>query len=327
MAIKINRDFISTKNTYAGQNHPKYIVIHETDNFAKGAGARRHAEAQAAGHLSTSVQYYVGSDGIYQAARHTDGTYSVGHEYGGDHFVKDASNRNTINIEICVNEDGDYARARQNAIELVRLLMAETGIPAGQVIRHFDAKGKYCPRKMMDNPALWEDFKAQIQGKAPEINPEEPHPEEMPHPEEEKQGVQQGKALRGIVVTKTDPLNIRKSPDGQKIGSIPKGAAVEVLEQGKDWDKVRYNGCVGYSAARYISVVNNDDAQEKKAACVAACTGDGVRVRSTPEFGNNVIRKLNKGNLFDVLDVRGVWTHIRVVDKEGYIYSEYVGNA
>ena len=32
------------------------------------------------------------------------------------------------------------------------------------MIRHFDAKGKYCPRKMMDNPALWEDFKAQIQG-------------------------------------------------------------------------------------------------------------------------------------------------------------------
>lgn len=38
MAISINKDFISTKNTYAGQNKPKYIVIHETDNFARGAG-------------------------------------------------------------------------------------------------------------------------------------------------------------------------------------------------------------------------------------------------------------------------------------------------
>ena len=26
-------------NCYASQNHPKYIVIHETDNFNKGAGA------------------------------------------------------------------------------------------------------------------------------------------------------------------------------------------------------------------------------------------------------------------------------------------------
>lgn len=316
MAISINRDFISTKNTYAGQNQAKYIVIHETDNFAKGAGARRHAEAQAAGHLNTSVQYYAGSDGIYQTARHTDGTYSVGDEYGGDHSVKDATNRNTINIEICVNEDGDYAKARQNAIELVKCLMAETGIPAGRVIRHFDAKGKYCPRKMMDNPALWENFKAQIQ--APGTKPETQRPEEKPN-------VQQGK-VRGIITTQTDPLNIRATPDGKKIGSIPKGAAVEVLERGKDWHKVRYDGCVGYSAAKYITIVNSD-AQEKKAAYVAACTGDEVRVRATPGFNGKIIRHLNKGNLFDVLDVRGVWTHIRVVDKEGYIYSEYVGNA
>lgn len=316
--MNIKTEFISTVNTYAGENQAKYIVIHETDNFAEGAGARKHAEAQAAGHLSTSVHYYAGSDGVYQAAAHTDGVWAIGKEYDGEHSIKDATNRNTINVEICVNSDGDYAKARQNAIELVKHLIQTTGIPAGRVIRHFDAKGKYCPRKMMDNPALWEDFKNQIQGKAPEVEPETQRPEERPD-------VQQGK-VRGIVTTKTDPLNIRKSPDGKKIGSIPKGAAADVLEQGKDWHKVRYDGCVGYSAAKYISIVNNDP-QEKKAAYVAACSGDGVRVRATPEFGDNVIMKLNKGNLFDVLDVQGVWTHIRVVDKEGYIYSEYVGNA
>lgn len=164
MSININRDFISTKNTYIGRNAPVYIVIHETDNYAKGAGARRHAEAQFLGHLSTSVQYYSGSDGIYQAAEHTDGTYAIGIEYGGNHAVHDANNRNTINIEICVNSDGDYTKARQNAIELVKYLMQVTGIPADRVIRHYDAKGKYCPRKMMDSPELWEDFKKQISG-------------------------------------------------------------------------------------------------------------------------------------------------------------------
>lgn len=160
--MKINTEFISKSNTYAGQNNPKYIVIHETDNFSKGADAARHAQAQAAGHLSTSVHYYAGSDGVYQAAEHTDGTYSVGREYGGVHAVKDATNRNTINIEICVNEDGDYTKARENAAELVRYLVQTTKIPAERVIRHFDAKGKYCPRKMMDNPELWKNFKRQI---------------------------------------------------------------------------------------------------------------------------------------------------------------------
>lgn len=177
--ITINRNFVSTRNTYISRNVPKYIVIHETDNYARGAGARRHAEAQFLGHLGTSVQYYSGSDGIYQAAEHTDGTYSIGIEYGGNHAVRDANNRNTINIEICVNSDGDYEKARANAIALVKYLMEETGIPADRVIRHFDAKGKYCPRKMMDNPDLWVDFRKQISGQAREEagQPENKNPE------------------------------------------------------------------------------------------------------------------------------------------------------
>lgn len=160
--MNINRSYISKQNTYAGENSQKYIVVHETDNYRATAGAKTHASAQSKGHLSTSVHYYCGSDGIYQAAEHSDGTYSIGREYGGSHAVKDANNRNSINIEICVNEDGDYSVARQNAIELVKYLIQTTGIPAERVIRHYDAKGKYCPRKMLDNPALWEDFKAQI---------------------------------------------------------------------------------------------------------------------------------------------------------------------
>lgn len=185
-AVVINREFISTKNTYIGRNAPVYIVIHETDNYAKGAGARRHAEAQFLGHLSTSVQYYSGSDGIYQAAEHTDGTYSIGIEYGGNHAVRDANNRNTINIEICVNSDGDYETARANAIALVKYLMEETGIPADRVIRHFDAKGKYCPRKMMDSPVLWEDFRKQISGQAGE-EPVQPENEKPERPAEDNQ--------------------------------------------------------------------------------------------------------------------------------------------
>ena len=172
--MTINKEYISKENTYPGKNSPKYIVIHETDNWNQGAGAKRHAYAQAAGHLSTSVHYYSVSDGVYQAADHKDGTYSVGREYGGNHSVSDANNRNTINIEICVNSDGDYTKARANAIALVKQLIAETGIPAARVIRHYDAKGKYCPRNMMDNPSLWEDFKAQIGQKDTEKEPAKP---------------------------------------------------------------------------------------------------------------------------------------------------------
>ena len=161
--MEINKQYISEQNTYPGRNEPKYIVIHETDNFKEGSNAKRHAEAQRLGHLNDiSAHYYCGDDGIYQVAGHEDGTWSIGREYGGNHSIKDASNINTINIEICVNEDGDYNAARANAIDLVKYLIKTTGIPAERVIRHFDAKGKHCPRKMIDNPALWDDFKNAI---------------------------------------------------------------------------------------------------------------------------------------------------------------------
>lgn len=171
----INREFISRQNINGTGNPCKYIVIHETDNYSEGAGARTHAKAQHDGNFADmSVHYYCGSDGIYQAAEHTCKCWHIGREYGGSHSVHDATNNNSIGIEICVNQDGNYTAARQSAIELVKYLLQTTGIPASRVIRHFDAKGKYCPRKMLDNPALWTDFKAQIQGGSSSVTPSQP---------------------------------------------------------------------------------------------------------------------------------------------------------
>lgn len=162
--MNINTQYISTQNTFNTSAKKKYIVIHETDNFKKGADGLRHAKAQFNGNLSTSVHYYCGSDGVYQTASIDKGVWAVGVQYK-KMPITDATNSNTINIEICVNEDGNYTVARQNAIGLVKYLLKATDIPADRVIRHYDAKGKYCPRKMMDNTALWDNFKLAILGK------------------------------------------------------------------------------------------------------------------------------------------------------------------
>ena len=174
MSITINKKYISKKNTNSARNNPKYIVIHETDNFRRGANAECHAKAQYSGHLNTSVHFYCGSDGVYQASAYESSCWSIGNNYNAVHSITDATNYNVISIEICVNEDGDYNVARANAIELVKFLMGDLGITVDKVIRHFDAKGKYCPRKMLDNPSLWEDFKAQIGNPSttPTVNPE-----------------------------------------------------------------------------------------------------------------------------------------------------------
>ncbi len=155
------RKEIKQVNCYVSKNCPEWIVIHETDNYKMGAGALKHAEAHRNGNLSTSVHWYVDDTVAVQTLDYKDGAYAVGKQYGTP-LVAGVTNTNSINIEICVNPDSDYDTARTNCIELVRQIMVETGIGADHVIRHYDAKRKYCPRKMMDQPQLWTDFKAAL---------------------------------------------------------------------------------------------------------------------------------------------------------------------
>ena len=91
------------KNCYIGQNKPAYIVIHETDNWSKGADAKAHATAMKNGNLAGTVHYYVDSKSVYQTLDHSDGAWAVG-DGKGKYGI---TNRNSINIEICVNPETD----------------------------------------------------------------------------------------------------------------------------------------------------------------------------------------------------------------------------
>lgn len=99
---------ISKKNCYIGQNKPAYVVIHETDNWSKGADAKAHATAMKNGNLAGTVHYYVDSKSIYQTLDHADGAWAVGDGQG----KYGITNRNSINIEICVNPETDSLSAQ-----------------------------------------------------------------------------------------------------------------------------------------------------------------------------------------------------------------------
>lgn len=158
--MKVNRDFVSENNTYEG-NDPRYIVVHNTDNFASGADAYVHARAQHNGNLSTSVHYYTDDKGmVYQAASHGRGCWHVGVNYGGRLFGT-VNNRNSIGVEMCVQAGYDFQKAFGNTVEFVRLLMAETGLPAERVVQHYDVCAKNCPSQIRGK-GMWEILKRLI---------------------------------------------------------------------------------------------------------------------------------------------------------------------
>ena len=157
--MKINKR-LSTTNVTLNANNPKYIIIHETDNTDRGAGAERHCKAQSNGNLGeASVHYYVDDTGVYQAVEHKHATWNCGdgnNRYG-------INNKNTISIEICVNPDSDYNKAVDNAVELVRYL--KNGYYSNcKVVRHYDASRKNCPRRILAN-GYWNTFLERVNSK------------------------------------------------------------------------------------------------------------------------------------------------------------------
>lgn len=161
--MNINRTYVSAQNTYSG-NTQEYIVIHNTDNFSKGANAMAHAKAQSQGNLSgMSVQYYTDDGDIaYQAAEHNRGCMHVGKNYGGKMFGT-VNNRNSIGIEMCVNAGYNYEKAFQNTIALTKQLMQQLNIPADRVVSHYDVCAKNCPSQIRER-GDWNRFKQAISG-------------------------------------------------------------------------------------------------------------------------------------------------------------------
>ena len=158
--MNINTSLISNNNSYAGQK-PAYIVIHNTDNYAKGANAKAHAKAQHDGNFKGySAHVYVDDTEAYQALPYNRGAWHVGVNYGGRLFGT-VNNRNSVGIEMCVQAGYNYEKAFQNTVQVCKQLMKQLGIPADRVVQHYDVCAKNCPSAIRAK-GDWNRFKQLI---------------------------------------------------------------------------------------------------------------------------------------------------------------------
>lgn len=65
---------------------------------------------------------------------------------------------------------------------------------------------------------------------------------------------------RARVATERDPLRVRDWPEtGEVLGSVPKGATVEVLDDtGDGWPRVQHGSLVGYVSGAYLSRADSE---------------------------------------------------------------------
>lgn len=83
---------------------------------------------------------------------------SFGHMWACWAAGSDKGNKEGIQVEICVNSDGNYLKAVQNAAELVAKIMKDEKIPIERVVQHNYFSGKDCPRTMRSGKVSWSNF-------------------------------------------------------------------------------------------------------------------------------------------------------------------------
>lgn len=142
----------------------KWIVIHYTGNYSKGADAMAHFRYLQSATRYGSAHYYVDDKEIIQTIGDSFVAWSVGDNQGYGKYLNGCTNSNSISIEMCVNADSDKDKVYKNTVELTKNLMDKFKIPSNKVCRHYDVSHKDCPHNFRDNNwAKWWQFKKDIE--------------------------------------------------------------------------------------------------------------------------------------------------------------------
>ena len=127
---------------YAGYSmEPRWITVHETANTKPGANAEMHRRFvhNGGGPERVSFHFVVDDQEIIQLL-----PLDVNGWHAGD-GVNGEGNRASIGIELCVNQDGNWAKTLDNAARLLAALCQRYRFGVDRIVQHNKWSGKNCP--------------------------------------------------------------------------------------------------------------------------------------------------------------------------------------
>ena len=156
----VERDYLSVNEwSRPGEALKKIrgVVIHYVGNPGTTARANRnYFESLSDGKLATyaSSHFVIGLEGeVIQCVPLTEIAYA-----------SNSRNGDTVSIEVCHPDDtGEFTpESYASLVKLVRWLAEFYDLKEEDVIRHYDIRGKECPRYFVRHPEAWEAFKAEV---------------------------------------------------------------------------------------------------------------------------------------------------------------------
>ena len=161
--VKVKKDYLSWRARGRSRKSmkPRYVTIHSTQNWSRGADALRHSLALKRGALGRlSWHYTVDED---RAVQHLPTTEQGNHaDYDGP------GNRYSIGIEMCENPGNSRYRTVERTAKLAAWLCYKHDLPVSRVVPHYKwpregkrPPNKNCPHFLLDNGRpgrKWEGF-------------------------------------------------------------------------------------------------------------------------------------------------------------------------
>jgi N-acetylmuramoyl-L-alanine amidase len=152
-------------NYTQGRNQKiKYIVLHYTAN--DGDTAKGNCNYFAGTKRGASAHYFADENGIWQSVQDSDTAWHCGANKYKHLYCR---NGNSIGIEMCsrIDANGNYyikPETVQNAIKLTKALIDKHGVPASNILRHYDVTGKRCPQPWVQDESRWRAFMNAFEG-------------------------------------------------------------------------------------------------------------------------------------------------------------------
>lgn len=167
--MKIIQQFLSPNHRLhiRGSYKKTTITIHSTGNALSTAQNERDWLDNESNTRDASWHYVVGEDTVIQALPDDAQAW---------HCSVTEGNRHSLSIEIC--ESGDRRKTLINAAELVAVKAEKFGLTENEILKHFDWKGKNCPRILIDcnfikNGMDWSWFMAEVKKNMASITQEQ----------------------------------------------------------------------------------------------------------------------------------------------------------
>ena len=151
--VNVRRDYLAygARGRSRKRMSPRYITIHSTQNWSRGADADRHSLALKRGALGRLSWHYT-----------TDQNRAVQHlptDEQGNHADYDGpGNRYSIGIEMCENPGNSRSATLERTAKLAAWLCVKHDLPASRVVPHYKwprhgkkPANKNCPHFLLDN--------------------------------------------------------------------------------------------------------------------------------------------------------------------------------